>query len=188
VSLPAEIVAAARAMHRLGLVAATQGNVSARDGELVVITPTGLAYEEMSEADLLRLSLDGEVVGGEREPSSERRLHLAVYAARPDVGAIAHTHSPHATAWSFLGEPLEAGEEDLATACGGPVRTTAPAPAGSDELARAAVEALAGRRAALLARHGVVGLGPSPAAALDVCAVVEHQARVARLLRGERRG
>lgn len=185
-SLPAEIVAAARAMHGLGLVAATQGNVSARDGEHIVITPSGVAYGEMSEADLVKVSLDGEVVAGEREPSSERRLHLAVYAARPEVAAIVHTHSVHATAWSFLGEPLEAGEEDLAAACGGPVRTTAPAPSGSEQIARAAVEALAGRRAALLAGHGVVALGPSPAAALDVCAVVEHQARVAWLLRAER--
>jgi hypothetical protein len=101
VSLRADVVAAARQMHRLGLVAATHGNVSAREGDLVHITPTALPYEGMSEADLVTLSLTGQVVDGEREPSSERRVHLAVYAARPDVAAIVHTHSVYATAGAF---------------------------------------------------------------------------------------
>lgn len=181
-SLRAEILAAAREMHRLGLVAATLGNVSAREGDAVLITPSARPYEGMSDEDLVTLSLGGEVVAGEREPSSERRVHLAVYAARPDVGAIVHTHSVHATAWSFRGEPLDTGTEELEAAAGGPVRTAAQAPSGSDAIARAAVEALDGRRAALLDRHGVIGLGDSPARALEVCAVVERQAELAWLL------
>ena len=90
----------------------------------------------------------------------------------------------HATAWSFLGGPLDTGTEELEQVAGGPVRTAAVAEPGTDEIARAAVEALEGRQAALLARHGVLGLGASPAGALDVCAVVEHQAELAWLLRG----
>jgi L-fuculose-phosphate aldolase len=184
VSLRAEIVATAREMLRLGLVAGTSGNVSAREGGLVHITPSALPYGEMGEDDLVTLSLEGELVAGEREPSSERRVHLAVYAARADAGAIVHTHSVHATAWSFLGEALATGTEELEQAAGGAVRTSAPAPSGSGEIAHAAVEALRDRRAALLARHGVLGLGDSPARALDVCAVVERQAQLAWLLRG----
>ncbi len=183
-SLRADVVAAARQMHRLGLVAATHGNVSAREGDLVHITPTALPYEGMSEADLVTLSLTGQVVDGEREPSSERRVHLAVYAARPDVAAIVHTHSVYATAWSFRGELLDTGTEELQAAAGGPVRTAPQAPSGSGAIARAAVTALADRRAALLARHGVLGLGTSPARALAVCAVVERQAQLAWLLSG----
>jgi L-fuculose-phosphate aldolase len=182
VSLRAEVLAAARDMHRLGLVVATHGNVSARERDVVHITPSALAYEGMSEEDLVTVSLAGEVVAGEREPSSERRVHLAVYAARSDVLAIVHTHSVHATAWSFRGEPLDTGTEELKAAAGGPVRTAAEAPSGSDAIARAAVEALDGRRAALLARHGVIGLGDSPALALNVCAVVERQAELAWLV------
>ena len=181
-SLRAEVVAAARDMHRLGLVAASHGNVSAREADAVHITPTALPYEGMSDEDLVTLSLAGEVVAGHREPSSERRVHLAVYAARPDVSAIVHTHSVYATAWSFRGEPLDTGTDELQAAAGGPVRTAAEAPSGSNAIARAAVEALNGRRAALLARHGVIGVGDSPARALDVCAVVERQAQLAWLL------
>jgi hypothetical protein len=173
VSLRAEVAAAAREMHRRGLVAGTAGNVSAREGDRVHITPSGLPYPDMSEADVVTLALDGAVLAGDREPSSERRVHLAVYAARPDVGAIVHTHSGYATAWSSLGEPL-------ATA----VRISRPAPPGSDEIARAAVAALGDRAAALLARHGVLGVGSMLREALAVSDAVERQARVAWLRRG----
>jgi L-fuculose-phosphate aldolase len=171
-------------MLRLGLVTGTAGNVSARAGELILITPSALPYEAMSEDEVVTLSLAGGVVAGKREPSTERLVHLAVYAARPDVAAIVHTHSVHATAWSFRGEPLDTGTEELELAAGGAVRTAAEAPSGSDAIARAAVEALDGRRAALLTRHGVIGVGDSPARALDVCAIVERQAQLALLLRG----
>jgi ribulose-5-phosphate 4-epimerase/fuculose-1-phosphate aldolase len=106
-----------------------------------------------------------------------------VYAARPDAGALVHSHSVHATAWSFLGEPLDTGTEELEHAAGGAVLTAPFAPTGSDEIAAAAVEALAGRRAALLGRHGVLAMAESPARALDVCAAVERQAQIALLLR-----
>jgi L-fuculose-phosphate aldolase len=184
VSLRAEIVATAREMLRLGLVAGTSGNVSAREDDLVHITPSALAYGEMGDGDLVTLSLEGALVVGEREPSSEHRVHLAVYAARPDAAAVVHTHSVYATAWSFLGEPLATGTEELEQAAGGEVRPSEPAPSGSEEVAHAAVEALRDRRAALLARHGVLALGDSPARALDVCAIVERQAQLAWLLRG----
>jgi ribulose-5-phosphate 4-epimerase/fuculose-1-phosphate aldolase len=182
VSLRAEVVAAAREMHRRGLVAGTAGNVSAREGDLIHITPSGFPYPEMTEADLVTLDADGAVVAGGREPSTERRVHLAVYAARPDAGAIVHTHSGHATAWTFVGEPLVSAE--LERAAGGAVCTAPYAASGSEEIALAAVEAIGGRQAALLARHGVLGLGETPAAALAMCAGVEHEARRAWLERG----
>jgi L-fuculose-phosphate aldolase len=97
--------------------------------------------------------------------------------------AIVHTHSVHATAWSFLGEPLDTGTKEFGLVAGGAVRIAPEAPPGTDAIARAAVEALDGRRAALLGRHGVLGLGDSPARALDVCAAIEQQAELAWLLR-----
>jgi L-fuculose-phosphate aldolase len=177
------VVAAGREMLRLGLVSGTSGNVSARDGDRVLITPSALPYEEMEEDDVVTLSLEGTVLEGTREPSTERRVHLAVYAARRDAGALVHSHSVHATAWSFLGEPLDTGTEELELAVGGAVQTAPFAPTGSDEIAAAAVEALGDRRAVLLERHGVLALGESPARALDVCAAVERQAHIALLLR-----
>jgi L-fuculose-phosphate aldolase len=183
VSLRAEIVAAGREMLRLGLVSGTSGNVSARERERVHITPTQLPYEQMEEHDLVTLALDGAVLSEGREPSSEWRVHLAVYRARTDAGALVHSHSVHATAWSALGEPLDTGTEELEHAAGGAVLTAPFAPTGSDEIAAAAVEALGERSAVLLGRHGVLALGKSPARALDVCAAVERQAQIAWLLR-----
>ena len=177
------VVETARAMLRLGLVAGTSGNVSARDGDTVVITPAALAYDEMTEDDLVGLGPDGEPLEDGREPSSERRVHTAVYAARPDAAAIVHTHSVHATAWSFLDEPLDTGTEELEAAVGGGVLTARFAPTGTDEIATAAAEALGDRGAVLLGRHGVIGVGASPAGALAVCVVVERQAQIAWLLR-----
>jgi L-fuculose-phosphate aldolase len=183
VSLRAEVVAAGREMLRLGLVAGTSGNVSARDGDRVLITPTSMPYGEIEEDDLVALALDGTVLEGGRAPSSELPVHLAVYAARPDAGALVHSHSVHATAWSFLEEPLDTGTEELELACGGAVLTAPFAPSGSQEIAAAAVDALGDRGAVLLGRHGVLALAESPARALDVCAAVERQAQIALLLR-----
>lgn len=183
-SLRSDIVATAREMLRLGLVVGVAGNVSARENDTVHVTPRALPYGEMTAEDVVSISLDGEVVAGVREPSSEWRVHTAVYEARPDVRAIVHTHSVHATAWSCVGEPLDTGVKELGLAVGGPVRTAAEAPAGTDAVARAAVEALSGRQAALLARHGVVAVAESLPRALVVCQVVERHAEMAWLLRG----
>ena len=152
-------------MPRLGLVTGTAGNVSARDGELILITASALPYEEMTVDDLVTLGPDGAVVAGEREPSSEWRVHVAVYAARPDARALVHTHSEHATAWSEGGEPL------------GPWLTAPYFPSGSDEIATATVAALGDRDAVLLGRHGVLAVGETPASALEVCVAVEQAAR-----------
>src|SRR5687768_9064916 len=183
VSLRTEVLAGAQEMHRLGLVVGTAGNVSARDVDVVHITPRGLPYVEMTEEDLVTLSPAGEITAGEREPSSEFRLHLAIYSARPDVAAIVHTHSVQATAWSCLDEPLDTHVKEFEQAVGGELRTAADAPPGTDEIARAAVAALAHRNAALLFRHGVLALGESPARALVVAQVVERHAQMAWLLR-----
>jgi L-fuculose-phosphate aldolase len=97
---------------------------------------------------------------------------------------VVHTHSVHATAWSFTGEPLDTGTEELEAAAGGEVRTARFAPTGSDKIATAVVDALGDRRAVLLARHGVVAVGETAAAALDTCVALERQAQIAWLLRG----
>jgi L-fuculose-phosphate aldolase len=181
VSLRAEIVAAAQEMLRLGLVVGTAGNVSAREGDVVHITPAALAYADMTEDDLVALP-----ASGARKPSSEWRVHAAIYAARPDVAAIVHTHSVHATAWSCLDEPLDTQVKEFGQAAGGPVRTAADAPPGTDELAAAAVAALGDRNAALLYRHGVLAIGDTPARALVVAQVIERHAQMAWLLRERR--
>jgi len=152
-------------MLRLGLVTGTAGNVSARAGELIVITPSALPYGEMTVDDLVTLGPDGAVVAGEREPSSEWRVHVAVYAARPDARALVHTHSERATAWSESGEPL------------GRWLAAPHLPSGSDAIATAAVAALGDRDAVLLGGHGLLAAGETAARALEVCVAVEEAAR-----------
>lgn len=181
--LRAGVVDAAQEMLRLGLVSGTSGNVSARDGKVILITPAAMRYEQMTEEDLVELAPDGGPAAGGARPSSEWRVHAAIYAARADTVAIVHTHSIHATAWSFDGEPLDTGTEELEAATGGPVLTAPYAPTGSQEIATAAADALGDRNAVLLGRHGVVGVGATPAQALATCVVVERQAQLAWLLR-----
>jgi L-fuculose-phosphate aldolase len=166
------VVATAREMPRLGLVSGTQGNVSARDGESVLITPAGMPYEDMSAEDVVAIDSAGEPVDGRGVPSSEWRVHVAIYAARPDIGAIVHTHSTHATRWSHIGEPL------------GTVLTAQVAPTGSGEIAAAAVDALGDRGAVLLGRHGVVGVAATVEEALATCVAVEREADAAWRARG----
>jgi len=173
-----QVIAAGREMLARGLVVSTAGNVSARYRDGLIIKPTRWRYSDLQVPDLVALDLAGGVLGGDLEPSTEWRLHAAVYAARADVEAIVHTHSPFATAWSFGPEPLSLDSEDERYFGLGDVRVAAWAPAGSRELADAAVQALGEAPAALLARHGALAVGAAPRDALETASVVERQAEL----------
>lgn len=191
-TLREEIVRTALKMLELGLVVGSVGNVSARDpsdSNTIYIKPSGLPYARLTPEDIMLIDLEGRVLQGRLKPSSEWRLHATIYRARPEVHAVVHTHSVEAQAWSFLGEELPARTEELEIFVEGSVRTAQYAPSGTQELADRALEALLGRKAVLLARHGVVGVGTSLEEALTICQIVERQAHVAWLLRlaGEKR-
>lgn len=176
------VLATARDMEQRALIVGTTGNVSARvAGGAIRITPTRVDYRRARRRDLVTVALDGSVVPGRRVPSRELPLHLAVYCARPDVGAVVHTHSPYATAWGITGRTLDPGLEDQEYYGLGAIGCVPAAPAGSAQLACAAASALASENAALLARHGVLAVGPDPAAALLNARVIEHLAHVAHL-------
>jgi L-fuculose-phosphate aldolase len=181
--LRVDVVETAGQMSALGLVAGTLGNVSVRVEDAMLITPTRTRYEEMEPSDLPVVGFDGAIRSGELEPSRELALHLGIYMARPDVWAIVHTHSVWATAWSFLALPLEPRLEDLDYEAIGTIRTSAPAPAASAELAHRGVAALGDSRAVLLGGHGVVAVGVDLRAALTAADLVERQAHVSWLLR-----
>lgn len=181
------ILAAGRSLVADGLVIGTVGNVSARHGDELRITPTRRAYETMRRRDLVRVDADsGRPLSAGARPSRELPLHLAVYRARPDVAAVIHTHSPYATAWSFLDKPLEPALEDLEYYGIGEIRTAAWAGPGTDELAHNVSRALGRSNAVLLGHHGVLTTGRSVEEALNAARVVEHQAQVAWLVRGGR--
>lgn len=170
-----EVVAVARELLALGLTSGTAGNVSARDGDRVVITPAGRDYRTMTAGDLVVLDLSGEVLDG-ADPSSERALHLAAYRAFPEIGGVVHAHPVHATMFACARTPIPAAVDEFAIYVGGDVPCAAYEPSGTDALAEEAVRHLADRAAVLLASHGLVAVGTSPSDALHVATVVEQGA------------
>lgn len=170
----AALVAAARRLDVAGFMPSKSGNLSMRDGGGFVITPAALPYAETTEDDLVRVAADGGATGRHR-PSSEWQLHAAIYRARPDVQAVVHTHSPRATALSCVRRGIPPFHYMVLLA-GGEVRCADHATFGTEALARNAVAALEGRRAVLLANHGVVACGPTLAAALALAFEIENLA------------
>jgi L-fuculose-phosphate aldolase len=133
-----ELCDALRRIAEGGLVRGTEGNASARAGDLVAISPSGLEYATLRPDDVCLVTPDGELVEGPT-PSVELLMHLAVFAARPDVGAIVHTHSPRAT--SSPPVPVAVGVS------------------GTPELGAAVLEAAAGGNAVVIRDHGPVCFG-----------------------------
>ena len=173
-----------RAMLEQGLTKGTGGNISAsRDGYLA-ISPTGMPYCEVGPDDVPVLDGDGEVVLGDREPSSEHRMHRLLHEGREDVGGVVHTHSPYATAFACLGEPIPATHYLVAFA-GTEVPVAGYATYGTAELGELAAETLGDEfDACLLQNHGVIAVGESPSAAFEVALMVEYCARVHYLASG----
>jgi L-fuculose-phosphate aldolase len=166
------IVSACQDLSRAGLVVGTAGNVSVREGDLVAVTPTGVRYAALTPETVGVHRLDGTPVEAPLRPTSELPLHLAVYRARPDAGAVVHTHSVAATALSTLVDELPAVHYYVAM-FGGPVPVTPYAGYGTPELARYAAAALAERDGCLLGNHGAVTVGPDLATAHDKSAYLE---------------
>jgi L-fuculose-phosphate aldolase len=156
-ALREELVVTLRRMADGGLVRGTEGNASARAGDLVAVSPTGLAYETLRAEDVCLVTAEGELVEGP-EPSVELPMHLAVLAARPDVGAVVHTHSPRATAHPPV--PVAVGRS------------------GTPELGTAVVEAAGAGHAVVIDRHGPVCFGSDLAEALARAFAVEERAGV----------
>jgi L-fuculose-phosphate aldolase len=171
----AAIVAIAQAMERAGLAPNRSGNVSCRFDGGLLITPSAIAYAEMSAQDIVALDLTGTVRSGTRTPSSESPFHTAIYRARPDAEAIVHTHSPQATALASARRGIPAFHYMIALA-GGPVRCAEYATFGTQALAENVLLGLEGRKAVLLANHGVIAIGATLASAYEVASEVEHLA------------
>jgi len=179
------VVEAAKKMADRGMVVGTAGNVSARiEGtSRFVITPSSLPYADMEAEDTVVAELDGTVVEGRRAPSSEFLLHSRIYTARPDVKAVIHTHSPHATALAALRMPIPPFLDELVTYIGGPVAVAQYALSASRELAENACAALEDRAAVLLANHGTVSVGADLEKAFHTAELVEEAARIYLLAR-----
>ena len=166
-----QVAAAARRIAAEGLVKGPAGNVSARSEERVAITPTGAGLATLEPEQVSVVDLDGRLLDGELEPTSEIGLHLGVYR-RYGAGAVVHTHAPIATALSCVLEELPCVHYQMLL-LGGPVRVAPYATFGSEELAGAVLDALEGRTAALMANHGAIAYAPDADAAVELSLLLE---------------
>ncbi len=174
-------------LTRYGLVAWTAGNVSARvPGEdLLVIKPSGVAYDELTPEAMIVCDLDGDVVDGDHSPSSDTAAHAYVYRHRDDVGGVVHTHSTYATAWAARGEPIPCVLTAMADEFGGEIPIGPFALIGDDSIGKGIVETLAGHRspAVLMQSHGVFTIGDDARAAVKAAVMCEDVARTVHVAR-----
>jgi L-fuculose-phosphate aldolase len=177
VALRESIIATALAMNGAGINRGTSGNVSARIDGGFLVTPSGLPYAETTYDDIVAVDMQGGA-SGRREPSSEWRFHRDIYAARPEAHAIVHAHSPFATTLACLGRGIPAFHYMIAIAGGSDIRCAPYATFGTQELSDRALSALEGRRACLLAHHGMIVLAGTLASALALAVEVEALAEM----------
>jgi L-fuculose-phosphate aldolase len=170
-----EIITVSQALDAAGLVPNKSGNVSARVAGGFLITPAGVPYRELTPAQIVAPDPAGQPAAGGARPSSEWRMHAAIYAERTEVSAVVHTHSPRATALACAGRGIPPFHYMIALA-GGEIRCMPYSTFGTAELADSAVRGLTGRRAALLANHGVIAVGAALRDAYAVALEVENLA------------
>jgi len=168
-----ELIATARRMSELGLAPGTTGNVSVRSARGFVVTPSGMAYDQLRGDDAVAIDLDGAIRPGQRAPSTEWRLHRDILAARPDAHAIVHTHSLYCTAVACLRRPIPAIHYMIVLAGSDEIPCADYATFGTAELAASVVRALGRGHACLMANHGMVALGDSLTSALRLAAEIE---------------
>ena len=173
------IVAKARWMNASGLNQGTSGNISARYNDVMLITPSATAYDAMTPQTIAAMPLDGEYGSwtGPLKPSTEWRFHLNIMKSRPDVGAVAHTHSNYATVLSIARKEIPACHYMMAAFGGTTIRCADYARYGSKELADHALKALEGRNGCLLANHGMIALGADLDRAMWLAVELETIAR-----------
>jgi L-ribulose-5-phosphate 4-epimerase len=179
-----EVCALHAELPRHGLVAWTSGNLSARDGDVMVIKPSGVAYDDLTPDSMVVCDLYGDVVEGDLVPSSDAATHGYIYR-HTDAGGIVHTHSPYATAWAIRGEPIPCVMTAIADEFGGEIPVGPFALIGDEEIGRGVVETLGAHRsrAVLMRSHGVFALGDSARDAVKCAVMCEDAARTVHLAR-----
>ncbi|GAB3097099.1 L-ribulose-5-phosphate 4-epimerase [Isoptericola nanjingensis] len=190
-----EKVAALHAeLPRWELVVWTAGNVSERvrddrtpdgSGDLLVIKPSGVSYDDITPESMVVCDLDGKLVEGDRSPSSDTAAHAYVYSHMPEVGGVVHTHSTYATAWAARAEEIPCVLTMMADEFGGPIPVGPFAIIGDDSIGRGIVETLRGHRspAVLMRNHGPFTIGKDARAAVKAAVMVEEVARTVHVSR-----
>ena len=174
------IVAMGKELIERKLVAGSWGNISVKIADGVyAVTPSGRGYANQKPEDIVIVDDACKTLDGELTPSSESKLHTAIYNACPEAKAIIHTHSIYASALAAMRKPVPAIIEDIVQIIGGRVECAEYALPGTQELADNAVKAMNGRKGVLLANHGAVCWGKDLADALMVCEILEKAAQIA---------
>lgn len=177
--LRAALIAKARWMNQTGLNQGTSGNLSVRHGDVMLITPSAIPYDVLEPEMIAAMPIKGAYGDwdGPLKPSSEWRFHLDIMHARPEVGAVVHTHSTYATTLAMARKPIPAAHYMIAVFGGDSVRCAGYATYGTKELSLLALEALHGRTACLLANHGQLALGTTLEKAMWTAVELEALAR-----------
>ena len=183
-NLKRELIQICHRLVALGYVVGTYGNASARVAGGLIVTPSRVDYAHLTPEDIVTVSDAGAIIAGARLPSSELEVHRQIYRRRPDVNAVLHTHSLHATALSCCHDTIPVIVEEQSQVVGGEIHCTRYIPAGRhEELGEETARALGTSNAVLMANHGVVNCGRFLDEALFICIVVERIAQM-RLLTG----
>jgi L-fuculose-phosphate aldolase len=176
-NLREQLLATARTMNSQGVNQGTSGNVSVRDGEGFLITPSALAYDQCRPEDVVWLDRAGHAQGN-RKPSSEWRMHRDIYCHYPQAGAVLHAHSSYCTTLACLERPIPAFHYMVAMAGGDSIRCAPYATFGTQALSDAVVEALRDRSATLLGHHGMICFAGNLDRVLALAVEVEALARM----------
>lgn len=158
----------------------TGGNISIYDPEqgFMAISPSGIDYFKIQPEDVVIMNLDGEIVDGDKKPSSEKDLHIQMYKHKPGMTAAVHTHSMFCTVLACLGEPIYSVHYVLADAATDVVPVTPYLTYGSKELAEAAAETIGDAKATLLANHGFISCGKDIGDAFSIARECEWVAQI----------
>lgn len=167
-----KVIETCLAMNALGINQGTSGNVSVRTDEGFLITASGVPYAKMKPEQVVEMDLDGGY-RGPYLPSSEWRMHLDIFKARPEAQAIVHTHSIYATALACLRRDVPAFHYMIGVTGGSSLRVSDYAEFGTQALSDTMLRALAGRSACLLANHGQIAFGPNLDRALWLAGEIE---------------
>lgn len=173
-----KVVELCKKISQEGLVKGTWGNVSLKDENKIYITPSGYPYEKMVDEDIAIIDLEGRVLEGFRVPSSEYKLHIAIYKNRSDVNCVLHTHPIYSSIVSIVRDYIPPLIEDGIMICGEKINVARYGEPGSWELANNAVKALGTNNAVILKNHGLVTVGANETEALTASIVAEKTAQI----------
>ena len=171
----AEIVSVSNEIYNKGLVSGKSGNISARFGDVIAITPTLKSLSNLKEEDIVLVNMDGEVLT-KGKPSSEVNMHLEIYKKRPDVNAIVHTHSPYATGFAFSDKNLKR-LEGFGAIKNPYISSIEYEKPGTDELAKSASEGIGKEDVLILKKHGVICVSDELKEAMLLAVFVEETAK-----------